>query len=119
MLPLLSNMTSRERVKKILENEVLVTLKKYLEQSHSMDVLLLNYTGLGKWKEAKEFLQGLSITISDGTFRTREKQLVELGMAKAEPLDPLKYRYEATEMGRKIAELLLKFYEESGAYLSE
>jgi len=35
--------------------------------------------------------------MSDGTFRAREKQLVELDLAKDIHLDPLKFRYEASE----------------------
>jgi DNA-binding PadR family transcriptional regulator len=64
----------------------------------------------GKWKEAKEFMRANGLTLSDGTFRARMIEIEELGLAKSERIDPLKKYYLITELGEKIAQQLLQFF---------
>lgn len=112
--------TSKELIKEIMIDENLSGIKAYMQQqSHSVDVLLLNHIGLGKWKEAKDYLKKLDLHISDGTWRDRQQDLVEKNLATAKKIDPLKFQYEATEDGHKLAELLLQFYSGAKAYSSK
>jgi hypothetical protein len=39
-------------------------------------------------------------------------EIEELGLAKSERIDPLKKFYKKTELGEKVANLLLKFFDE-------
>jgi hypothetical protein len=51
-----------------------------------------------------------NLTLSDGTFRARMIEIEELGVAKSERIDPLKKYYIKTELGEKIAKMLLDFF---------
>ena len=62
-------------------------------------------------KEAKEFMRENKLTLSDGTFRARMIEIEELGLAKSEKIDPLKKYYLKTELGQKVAKLLLEFFD--------
>jgi hypothetical protein len=42
-------------------------------------------------------------------------EIEELGLAKSERIDPLKKYYMKTELGEKIAKLLLGFFDELSA----
>jgi hypothetical protein len=55
------------------------------------------------------------LTLSDGTFRARMIEIGSLGLAKSERIDPLKKYYVKTELGEKVAMLLLGFFDELGA----
>ncbi|MCX8150123.1 MAG: hypothetical protein N3D85_01240 [Candidatus Bathyarchaeota archaeon] len=101
-----------EKVKQILTNPKLSAIKAMLEKDHAIDCLLLLYINRGKWKEAKEFMRENNLTLSDGTFRARMIEIESLGLAKSERIDPLKKYYMQTELGAKIAKLLLSFFEE-------
>jgi hypothetical protein len=83
-----------------------------LEKDHAIDCLLLLYVGRGKWKDAKGFMQDNSLTLSDGTFRSRMNTIESLGLAKSERIDPLKKYYIKTKQGEKVAKLLLDFFDE-------
>jgi hypothetical protein len=100
-----------EKVKHILTDPRLSAIKAMLEKDHAIDCLLLLYLGRGKWKEAKEFMRQHGLTLSDGTFRARMIEIEDLGLAKSERLDPLKKKYEKTELGDGVAKLLLEFFE--------
>jgi hypothetical protein len=65
----------------------------------------------GKWKEAKDFMRENELTLSDGTFRARMIEIEELGLAKSERIDPLKKFYVKTELGQKVAELLIELFD--------
>jgi hypothetical protein len=52
------------------------------------------------------------LTLSDGTFRARMIEIESLGLAKSERIDPLKKYYLKTELGEKVAKLLLGFFDE-------
>jgi hypothetical protein len=54
------------------------------------------------------------LTLSDGTFRSRMIEIEMLGLAKSERIDPLKKYYVISELGEKVAELLLGFFDEVG-----
>jgi hypothetical protein len=104
-----------EKIKHILTDPKLSAVKAMLEKDHAIDCLFLLYVGRGKWKEAKDFMRENKLTLSDGTFRARMIEIEELGLAKSERIDPLKKYYLKTELGEKVAKLLLGFFDELGA----
>jgi len=57
-------------------------------------------------------MRDLSLTLSDGTFRSRMMEMEHLGLAKSVAIDPLKKYYVVTELGEKIADLLLGLFDE-------
>jgi hypothetical protein len=101
-----------ERVKQILTDPKYAGIKAMLEKDHAIDCLMLLHLGRGKWKEAKDFMRENKLTLSDGTFRARMIEIEELGLAASERIDPLKKFYKKTELGEKVAQLLLKFFDE-------
>jgi hypothetical protein len=101
-----------EKVKLILTDPRLSSIKAMLEKDHAIDCLLLLHLGRGKWKEAKDFMRENKLTLSDGTFRARMIEIEELGLAKSERIDPLKKYYLKTELGEKVAKLLLGFFDD-------
>jgi hypothetical protein len=100
-----------EKAKHILTDPKLAPVKAMLEKDHAIDCILLLYINRGKWKEAKEFMRENKLTLSDGTFRARMIEIEELGLAKSEKIDPLKKYYLKTELGQKVAKLLLEFFD--------
>ena len=101
-----------EKIKHILTDPKLSVIKAMIEKDHAIDCLLLLYMNRGKWKEAKDFMRENKLTLSDGTFRARMIEIEDLGLARSERIDPLKKYYLKTEFGNKVAELLLKFFDE-------
>jgi hypothetical protein len=104
-----------EKVKHILTDPRLSAIKTMIEKDHAIDCLLLLHMNRGKWKEAKDFMRENKLTLSDGTFRARMIEIEDLGLAKSERIDPLKKYYLKTELGEKVAKLLLEFFDELGA----
>ena len=104
-----------EKIKRILTDPKLSAIKAMLEKDHAIDCLLLLHVNRGKWKEAKDFMRKNKLTLSDGTFRARMIEIEQLGLAKSERIDPLKKYYVITELGEKVAKLLLEFFDEVGA----
>jgi len=102
-----------EEVKSILTDEKLSAIKSMLEKDHAIDCIFLLHLDRGRWKNAKEFMRELELTLSDGTFRSRMMEIEDLGLAKSVPIDPLKKYYVKTELGEKIAKLLLEFFEQT------
>jgi hypothetical protein len=100
-----------EKIKHILTDSKLAAIKAMLEKDHAIDCILLLYMNRGKWKEAKDFMRQNGLTLSDGTFRARMIEIEDLGLAKSERIDPLKKYYIKTELGEKIAKLLLEFFD--------
>jgi len=103
-----------EKIKHILTDPKLSAVKAMLEKDHAIDCLLLLFAGRGKWKDAKDFMRKNNLTLSDGTFRARMIEIESLGLAKSERIDPLKKYYMKTELGEKVARLLLKFFDDLG-----
>ena len=103
-----------EKVKHILTDPKLSAVKAMLEKDHAIDCIMLLHMNRGKWKEAKEFMRENNLTLSDGTFRARMIEIEELGLAKSERIDPLKKYYVRTELGEKVARLLLEFFGKLG-----
>jgi hypothetical protein len=101
-----------EKIKHVLTDPKMAAVKAMLEKDHAIDCLLLLYVGRGKWKDAKDFMRENNLTLSDGTFRARMIEIESLGLAKSERIDPLKKYYQKTELGEKVAELLLGFFDE-------
>ena len=100
-----------EKVKRILIEKRLSAIKSLLEKDHAIDCIFLLYLDKGRWKEAKGFMNGLGLTLSDGTFRARMMEIEDLGLAKSVPIDPLMKYYVKTEFGEEIAKLLLSFFD--------
>jgi hypothetical protein len=103
-----------EKIKHILTDTKLAAIKAMLEKDHAIDCIFLLHMNRGKWKEAKEFMHNNGLTLSDGTFRARMIEIEDLGLAKSERIDPLKKYYVKTELGEKIAKLLLEFFDTLG-----
>jgi len=103
-----------EKVKRILTDPKFAAVKAMLEKDHAIDCIMLLHMNRGKWKEAKEFMRENHLTLSDGTFRARMIEIEDLGLAKSERIDPLKKYYLKTELGEKVAKLLLKFFDDVG-----
>jgi hypothetical protein len=103
-----------EKVKRILTDPRFSAIKTMLEKDHAIDCIFLLHMNRGKWKEAKDFMRKNKLTLSDGTFRARMIEIEELGLAKSERIDPLKKYYLKTELGEKVAKLLLEFFDELG-----
>ena len=101
-----------EKIKHILTDPKLSAMKAMLEKDHAIDCLFLLYVNRGKWKAAKDFMRENKLTLSDGTFRSRMIEIEQLGLAKSERIDPLKKYYVITELGDKVARLLLGFFDE-------
>jgi hypothetical protein len=100
-----------EKIKHVLTDVRLSAVKAMLEKDHAIDCLLLLHVGKGKWKDAKDFMRENNLTLSDGTFRARMIEIESLGLAKSERIDPLKKYYIKTELGEKVAKLLLEFFD--------
>ena len=103
-----------EKIKHILTDQKLSAVKAMLEKDHAIDCIFLLHLNRGKWKEAKDFMRNNKLTLSDGTFRARMIEIEQLGLAKSERIDPLKKYYLITELGEKVAQLLLGFFDEVG-----
>jgi len=103
---------NEEKIKHVLTDPKLSPIKAMIEKDHAIDCLLLLYAGRGKWKEAKDFMRKNKLTLSDGTFRARMIEIESLGLAKSERIDPLKKYYLKTELGEKIAKLLLDLFDQ-------
>ncbi len=104
-----------EKIKHILTDPKLSAIKRMLEKDHAIDCMFLLYVNRGKWKAAKDFMRENKLTLSDGTFRSRMIEIEQLGLAKSERIDPLKKYYVITDLGAKVAELLLGFFDEFDA----
>ena len=103
---------SEEQIKKILTGEKLSGIKVALEKNHAIDCIFLLKLENGRWKNAKSFMNDLKLTLSDGTFRSRMMEMEQLGLAQSVAIDPLKKYYVITELGDKIAGLLLGLFDE-------
>ena len=101
-----------ETIRNILTDEKLSAIKAVLEKDHAIDCIFLLHLGKGRWKNAKAFMQELNLTLSDGTFRSRMIEMEDLGLAESVAIDPLKKYYVKTELGEKLAELLLDLFSE-------
>jgi hypothetical protein len=101
-----------EKVKHILTEPKYAAIKAMLEKDHAIDCIMLLHMNRGKWKQAKEFMRENGLTLSDGTFRARMIEIEDLGLAKSERIDPLKKYYLKTELGERVAKLLLQFFDD-------
>ena len=98
------------QIKKILTDEKLSAIKAVLEKDHAIDCIFLLKLENGRWKNAKAFMNDLNLTLSDGTFRSRMMEMEQLGLAESVAIDPLKKYYVITDLGNKIADLLLDLF---------
>ena len=101
---------AEETIKRILTNKKLSAIKAVLEKDHAIDCIFLLKLGNGRWKNAKAFMRELNLTLSDGTFRSRMMEMELLGLAESVPIDPLKKYYVITELGDKVAGLILDLF---------
>ena len=97
---------------RILTSGKLSAAKAMLEKDHAIDCILLSMLGRGRWKQAKEFMKKLKLTLPDGTFRARMMEIEYNGLVKHEKLDsnPKKKQWVTTEFGKQIGKLLLEFF---------
>jgi len=102
---------AEEKIRNILTDEKLSAIKAVLEKDHAIDCIFLLKMEKGRWKNAKAFMRGLGLTLSDGTFRSRMMEMEHLGLAESVPIDPLKKYYVITEFGEKVAGLLLGLFD--------
>ena len=102
---------TENHIKKILTDEKLFGIKSVLEKDHAIDCIFLLKLNKGRWKNAKAFMRGLNLTLSDGTFRSRMIEMEHLGLAKSIPIDPLKKYYVISDLGDRLADLLLKLFD--------
>ena len=105
------NSEGEEKIRHILTDQKLAAIKAMLEKDHAIDCIFLLHMDRGKWKPAKEFMRENNLTLSDGTFRSRMIEIADLGLAKPIPIDPLKKYYVITELGEKVAKLLLELFD--------
>ena len=105
-------MLTEDKIKNILTDEKLSSIKAVLEKDHAIDCIFLLKLGNGRWKNAKAFMRGLGLTLSDGTFRSRMMEMEQLGIAESVAIDPLKKYYVITPLGEKIAGLILDLFDE-------
>jgi DNA-binding HxlR family transcriptional regulator len=103
---------TEETIRNILTDEKLSAIKAVLEKDHAIDCIFLLKLEKGRWKNAKAFMRDLGLTLSDGTFRSRMMEMEHLGLAESVAIDPLKKYYVITELGEKVAGLLLGFFGE-------
>lgn len=103
-----------EKIRHILTDSRLSAIKALLEKDHAIDCIFLLHMERGKWKPAKDFMRENDLTLSDGTFRSRMIEIADLGLAKSVRIDPLKKYYVQTELGEKVAKLLLGFFDNLG-----
>jgi hypothetical protein len=93
--------------------------------SHSIDVLLAIFhitaakrearrTGAEttvRWKEVKDYICSQGKSISDGTYRGRRDELLEMGLLELQPLDDMRADVKMTEKGMTIASIVNEFME--------
>ena len=108
-------LAKEDLVKRVLTEKQLSGIKSMIEKDHAIDCLFLLMLNMGRWKDAKAFMQGLGLTISDGTFRARMMEIEDLGLATSVPIDPLKKYYVKTEFGERLAKLLVELFEKLSA----
>jgi len=97
-------------IRRILTDERLHGIKAILEKDHAIDCIFLLLLNKGRWKDAKAFMNSLGLSISDGSFRARMRELELKGFAKSTHLDTLKKMWTPTEMGEKFGKLLLEVF---------
>ena len=79
----------------------------YLQKRRRIDILLALYElGETSWGKGEKFLKAKGTPVSDGAFRATCKELVELGLAKAIPIDPYKRKYKLTDYGCLLASVV-------------
>ena len=101
---------TEKKIQKILTDETLSAIKSVLEKDHAIDCIFLLKLNRGRWKNAKSFMRDLNLTLSDGTFRSRMMEMEGLGLAESVAIDPLKKYYVITDLGDKVADLLLDLF---------
>lgn len=103
---------AEREVVRILTSKRLSALKAMLEKDHAIDCILLSLIGRGRWKQAKDFMKELRLTLPDGTFRARMMEIEYNGLVRHEKLDSnaKKKRWVATELGKYFGTLLLEFF---------
>ncbi len=101
---------AEEQITRILTDERLSRIKALLEKDHAIDCLFLLHLDNGRWRNAKAFMRERDLTLSDGTFRSRMMEIEDLGLAESVKIDPLKKYYVKTELGEKVATLLLELF---------
>ncbi len=103
--------SAEEKIKRILRDPKLSSIKAMLEKDHAIDFLLLLYLNRGRMKEMKDFMDKNKLTFSDGTYRARMLEQEQVGVAESRRIDPRSKRYRKTELRDKVGRLLLGFFD--------
>ncbi len=85
-------------------NELTQQILGYMQKRGRIELLILLFgleEGVMQWEDAKKKLR-----LSDGTYRSACKELVDLGLAKAIPIGPLKNSFRLTDSGCLVASLI-------------
>jgi len=84
-----------------------------LQKGHRIEVLLLLHDrGTVRWRDVKG-----TMYISDGTFRVACQELVDLGLARKIPIDPLKNSWKLTDFGCLIADVMQRAMRDIGTLI--
>lgn len=89
---------------------------------HSIDVLLAIYTLTQQkqkeqkieevrisWKDVESWIKQNISNISDGTYRARRQELLEMGLVELDRIDALRSNVKITAKGMTIASLIKEF----------
>jgi len=88
---------------------------------HSIDVLLAIFTLTKQkqkepneavsisWKEIEKYVEQNMSKISDGTYRARRQELLEMGLVELERINPLASNVKLTSKGMMVASLIKEF----------
>lgn len=103
--------SGESKVKQLLTNKKLAMLKQYLGRDHSIDCLFILYLNCGKWGEAKSFAKQVGFSLSFSAYRSRMRELENLGIATSRQIDPIKKQYVLTDYGKKLTKALLTVFD--------
>ena len=106
------------KVSQILTDKQLSNLRTILGKRHAIDLLFALYLDKARHKNIETFFSEFGISISDGVFYARLNSFVKAGLAKIIKIDSLRKYYVISDYGEKIAELLLRFFDELDTMLS-
>lgn len=101
-----------KKITEMLTDKQLSLFEKFIGKNHAIFCMYLLHIGKGKWGDAKKYKDEHDLTLSDGTFRARMKEAEKLGLAKSNPIDPIKNYWEETELGHQINAALLNLFDE-------
>lgn len=85
-------------------NELTQRILTHMQKRGRIELLIFLFEmkeGIMQWQDVKK-----KLGFSDGTYRFACRELVDLGLAKAIPLGPLKNSFRLTDQGCLVASLI-------------